>query len=389
MGAIGASWVKNKQISTVYFMSPIEKSLSFGSVSYPGKQRDVLPAVEVKNKVLWVNSSFVGRLPFNITVGRQTNLGLFLTPDCAPKEYSIEIDKWQEFELSRAGIVSRVFFRDSNGVLYRDVLAKGIGLIKLGYLSGGARPYSVSEPIKNEYTRGVWGICNRLKAEEDRNWSERFYKLGMRVARPIAIIEIEEIIGRNGQKFTIEEARSEGMIRAEQSPVIYLRAFGVETRLSSFINMNEENRLACLNDARVFAAQELGVDEKSFNYDDYLSGLSLQIGMNLNILDASGHSHYNLESLHNISLDGRFMDFDSIGKMVRVEHRMEGYRTEFEQLRRRLGGFFRSVVAIKGIKLSMDLESFRDSFKGFFNLQYIREHVRSFGPDFFKDITSN
>lgn len=75
-----------------------------------------LPAVEVKNTVIWVNPAF-REAPFKLKQGTQSPLGIFFTP--RPEAYSDEEIRnsfvMPEDDIGRSGLLGEVVFRDREG----------------------------------------------------------------------------------------------------------------------------------------------------------------------------------------------------------------------------------------------------------------------------------
>ncbi len=167
----------------------IKKELPTGT-GRESEPKETLPAVEVANRVTWVNPDFP-ELPFNLKEGEPTKLGMFLTPK--PKEGEQTFDlKVQELH-GRSGLLGRAIFRDKQGRLYRDVDLKGIGRVEFK----NSKP-QVGHVETGQH--GIEGIFQKNEADRLSSITETFLKLGTRTERYLAIINASEIIDEYGNK---------------------------------------------------------------------------------------------------------------------------------------------------------------------------------------------
>ncbi|MBU6500307.1 MAG: hypothetical protein KGJ89_00550 [Patescibacteria group bacterium] len=261
--------------------------------------RETLPAVEVKNVVEWVNPHL--QLPFDLREGKPSKLGMFLTQEDYPEDgYELEVHRQHK----RSGIIGHVIFKDDEGRLYRDVDVKGIGYAFNDYYNPRL---AVRPPVPHERNKeSTWGILDEGYARSDIDMSEKFLKAGIRTHRDIALIKLNEIIGSGGRRMGIKEAKEAGNLRSEDEPVVLVRAFGTRMRLEDAYDKRE-----LIEDARLLVAQELGLDPKKFNTTDYLIWLTKTTAQNIARMHKHGWLHGYLSD-HNITLDGRIVDLDSV-----------------------------------------------------------------------------
>lgn len=292
--------------------------------------KETLPAVEVDNEVEWVNPDFE-KLPFSLKEGEPTKLGVFLTPK--PKEEEQTVDLKVSREHGRSALLGRAIFQDKQRHLYRDLELKGIGTI-----SGSLKAGTISS--RREGT--TWGILyldNTLRAKEV---AEEFLKAGIRAERYIAIIRLNEIVDEKGKKISIEEARKREMINLNQEPVIGLRAFGTKFRIE------DAKKKEILEDARHLVAQELGIKEKDFSWEEYLKWFIKTAGENLGLMHKNKWFH-NYLSPHNITLDCRIVDLDSVKSFQKEKDKEEKMEHDYKSLESTLlnpFGLFRYVLEI-------------------------------------------
>lgn len=295
-----------------------------------------LPAVHVKNEVVWVNPDL--KLPFDLKVGEDTNLGVFLTPVQKSKEPTTTIKAMESHK--RSGLLGRIIFEDKEGRLYRDIDLKGLGY------SMSVNPIFVSSP-HNRTDGSISGIADFGYIETDRKLSEILLKKGLRTHRVVAVIKLKEIVdGR--RKITIEEARKRGIISKSIEPVIEVRAFGTKARLADLyvrdpVTKNfyaSEARGVLLKDAKALVAQELGKDPNEFSNMEYLNWFLETLGEQLAILHNASYYHTYLTP-HNITLDCRIIDLDSVGKLP-----AKSPKKKQELLQKDLGDAAQSIDAL-------------------------------------------
>ena len=285
--------------------------------------KETLPAVEVANEVAWVNNKI--EAPFKLEVGKQSRLGMFLTPNNEGENpYPVEVSKDQ----TRSGILGRVIFKDKEGRLYRDIDMKGIGYSRIGYVpsdrnEGGAGPLGWHSVYRHIWRwAGTTGIANQELIRRDVDFSEKFLKAGVRTHRVIAVIDLKEVVGRDGRKMSIKEAQKEGVLKENDEPVIEIRAFGVRSRLSdidaNFSKPAIQKRL--LEDARTMVAQELGLDPDKFTDQEYIEWLVDTMAVNVARMHHKKWVHGYLTT-HHITLDGRIVDLDSVENIKEHERR--------------------------------------------------------------------
>ena len=279
---------------------------------------ETLPAVEVRNEVVWVNDKVA--MPFVFEEGKPSKLGVFLTPK--PKEGEPTFSLGVMDEHFRSANLGKVIFQDKENpkLQYRDVDLKGVGGTTLDK-EGGVEELRV-EPLYSDtrkvvpYGKGIWGIMNPYPAEYDRDMSELFIKKGLRTHRALAIIKLKELIDPEGNKISLKTAAERGYIKTSTKPVVEVRAFGVKSRINDVFRSNNKKEKVelLLKDAREMVAGELGKKLEGFSVLDYIDWFATTLGEQVAILHRNGYSHGFLTA-HNITLDCRIVDLDSLESM--------------------------------------------------------------------------
>ncbi|MDO8496074.1 MAG: hypothetical protein Q7S43_01330 [bacterium] len=333
------------------------------------KDRETLPAIEVANEVAWVNNKM--NSPFDLKVGRQSRLGMFLTPNPQEGEniFNLEVSESH----TRSGILGRVIFNDKEGRLYRDIDLKGMGYItsgpdvdgkgykrEVGQVLGSYGKIS-GEQSQFSYFLGTTGIANQELIRRDIDFSEKFLKAGIRTHRVIAVIDLTEIIDEDGKKISIAAAKEKDILSKEDEPVIEVRAFGVRSRL--FDLMNHSKNIASdgtlppkarkiLDDAKSFVTQEQNINLANFTDDAYFKWLADTIAINIARMCHHGWVSGYL-TVHNITLDARLVDLDSV-IVFREDRDEEGvngmrksYENDFDYAREELTAFFSTLAPEK------------------------------------------
>jgi len=335
-------------------MMPIfgrEKILPVG-LGKEAESKETLPAIEVANEVSWVNPAFP-EAPFDLKKGKSTDLGLFLTPQ--PKEGSFSLGVSSEH--GRSALLGQVIFKDKEGRFYRDIDLKGIGHV------GGCVGKLKVNPVDFDHcsSERISGILDEGYVLSAVEMSEKFLKAGIRTERYLAIIELKEIVDDKGEKVSIAEIKKEKAMPKDVVPVVGVRAFGTKHRIVD-VNENPEIDENSLEDARRMVAQELGINEKDFSMEDYLKWFAKTLGKNVGLMHKNKWCHKYL-STHNITLDCRIIDLDSV----------ESYRSMKEENRLKImHGDCTSAVnslAMLEFRANIDIRN-RGSFKEIFKRAY-------------------
>ncbi len=296
---------------------PSGEARELAELTYEEWQEHLLLFSQVKNKVLKVNNDVC--FPLKLEEGESSPLGLFA--EAAFSEKPTELPKGKQAlevwpEHKRSAILGRVIFGDKEGRIYRDIDLKGIGHVGNCYIGTRKRKATVSFPgIKWDNTGERYGLLDRDIALFDYQMSELFLQAGIRTHRVLAIIDLAELI-IGGRKLSLREAVKEIIIDKDFHPVIEARAFGVKTRIEDIEDIelcdkpSNEQKLLLFKDAKKMVGQELGRKEP-FSDEEYLEWFAKTLGRNVGLMHKNGWVH-NFLSRHNITLDCRIVDLDSI-----------------------------------------------------------------------------
>lgn len=260
-----------------------------------------LPIKPVKSKLIWKTDE-----PAFQNIVRQfeesPTPGFFLTTERTGREVRVRS------HLNRHCILSSDIFYGPNGKLYRDVDAKGVGYtrgIPIRFL--GVRDPEMEGDMEKR------GIMHHEVALEDCLISEEISPL-VRVARPIALIELFELVEQDGRVVSREEVGKRLYSRFELvRPTIAIRAMGVTSRVYDLLVQKEIKNEAyvkeIIDDALGFVQQEL---QRPINPEDYVTWFAETMGRQLGTLhknkmwtDFSCQIH---QGTHNLTLDCRLTD---------------------------------------------------------------------------------
>lgn len=255
-----------------------------------------LGAVRVANEVEWVNPDI--NLPFELSRGTSTEVAVMVIPQASSLEKDTEV--LGLYRHHRSVLIGRTSFTDKQGVTYRDADSKGSGYVDLVW---GSKQL-VGHGIDGDDFRGTRGkgLLELGSAHMDQAFGEIFSEAGVRVARAIAVIKLEELVDADGHKISLEEARERGILDADFEPAIELRAFGTRARIADTANH--------VKDAMALVAQELGIDPEDFSARDYLLWYAETLGEQMRKIHELGFTHGGLHQ-NNLTLDCRLVDFDS------------------------------------------------------------------------------
>lgn len=315
------------------------------------KGAEKLPALEVKNEVVWINQNV--EFPFNIEKGESSRLGMFLTPKSqldVSGSYQLEI----RFHHKRTGILGRVVFKDKEDRLYRDVDLKGIGFTQ------GISEFSVSEPeisYDPAYPdeKKTLGILDRAYAENDIRMAEKFLKARIRTYRPIALIKIEEIIDKKGEKISLEEAKKRKLVKRDDEPVVEVRAFGTRARIEDLIESDFPEAKMLIKDTIKLVAQERGEDSKNFSKKDYFEWFIENLAISIARMHNKNWIHGYLTP-HNITLDARIVDLDSVETVTEINERKNTGEYTSKSFREDIGDSIKTISLLKsGLILSIKM----------------------------------
>ena len=274
-----------------------------------------LPAEIVSNRVLYVNQDFP-ELPFQIQENESSKLGLLIMKTGEEKAPQLEVGEIH----SRSALYGKVLFKDKQNRKYRDLDLKGVRCIRRDYFNTGRRYRVYIKPkLEAGYTEGILTLED---AEHDMEISERFLDKGIRTHRVIAIIKLEEILDNKGVKIPIAEAKQRGLLLEDDEPVIAVRAYGTKKRI-------EEADPGAIKDARELVAAEENLKLQEFGNKEYFNWLLKTIAEQVALIHKNGW-YYEGPSPHNITLDGRFTDFDSVGELENLDGKTRAKKIEVD-----------------------------------------------------------
>lgn len=293
----------------------MSERLPFGDAGKLDSEESKVFAAEVKNETLWVNPEM--ELPFKLDVGKPSPLGLFFSQDEIP-----DISRLVRVHPGhyRSALLGRAIFQDKQGRSYRDIDVKGIGV-----LASKVSGLAVDTPLGARRESGIEGLALLDYAEHDRDMTEEFLRQGIRTYRVVAIIELNEIV--EGNKVTsVAELRRRGanysLAHGErvypeehEIPVIEVRAYPTKMRVA------DVRLKGALEDALALISEEMNL-KTPMNQSEYLSWFAETIGTQVGRMHKLGYTHNYLTG-HNLTLDGRIIDLDSVehnSKLDPMEH---------------------------------------------------------------------
>ncbi|MBU3978881.1 hypothetical protein KJ980_06850 [Patescibacteria group bacterium] len=294
-----------------------------GGINEAFKDR-LLVCSPVKNKVVLVNPEIDSSL--DLKQKEESSLPLFVRsafPYLIKRKQGEQLlEGWSGHE--RSTLFTRKKFKDKQGRWYRDVDFKGNGYVRNGTveLPGGvARAGLVGVP-------SLFGLLEIKEAFKEYEKSEEFLAAGIRAPRILAIINLEEII-YGGGKLSLEKARERGIINKDFQPAILVRAFGTRARprdISEGTGLNKETKKVILEDAKELVGEELGRGKiNPLTNAEYLDWFAGTLGYNVGMVHRRGDLH-GLLSGHNVTLDVRLCDLDTVEKIKNNKERLDEIR---------------------------------------------------------------
>ncbi|MBI4080585.1 MAG: hypothetical protein HY430_02330 [Candidatus Levybacteria bacterium] len=253
-------------------------------------------------------------------------------------EAVVYLEIWPENH-HRSALLERIPFTDELGIRYRDIDYKGVGDIdidrqtkKVVILTPGLLYWQDGDLVRERK-----GLLSKKDAMHDYGKTEELARLGIRTARTLAIILLDELI-IDGNTVSLADAIEAGILDGEFNPVIQVRAFATKARIRDLISKDRVKMLrfredpirnVLFEDAKSLVSEELGQDEISD--EDYLVWFAQTLGSNVGLLHKAGYAHRFLYS-HNITLDCRLVDFDSIRILEDEKQREHDLRTSLSSL---------------------------------------------------------
>lgn len=276
------------------------KKVDFSGICLNGQR---LPAVYVKSKIIRKTSdSAFGDILAELDLSLYP--GYFFTPSGKGDKFPIV-----RLHLNRHGIIRQNTFRDKKDMLYRDIDAKGMGFVH-------GIPMQVL-PIQESSMEGdmeLRGLSHYSPSEEEWLNGEELHELGFRVARPVAEIELFELVNKNGNIVSRTEILNEFGLNDKVRPVIQIRAMGTTSRVSDLLNLDRNTSYnlyakEIIDDAIGIVSDELGIKIKPADYAIwFIETLSSMVGK-LHSINASPDFRMQIHGgTHNVTLDCRLID---------------------------------------------------------------------------------
>lgn len=272
----------------------------------------------VKNTVALVNRKINSGLGFK--EGEEYPGSLFVRsayPNLIQKKKGEELHEcWPGNERSTLFIRKKI--KDEQGIRYRDIDFKGNGYVRNGTveLPGGRRG------------DGFYGLLEIKEAFKEYEKSEKFLAEGIRTPRIISIIGLEEII-YGGRRLSLDKARKSGIIGQDFQPAILVRAFGTRARprdISEGMGLDKERKKVILEDAKELVGEELLRGKiNPLTNAEYLDWFAGTLGYNVGMMHRRGDLH-GLLSGHNVTLDVRLCDLDTVEKIKNSKERLDEIR---------------------------------------------------------------
>lgn len=317
-----------EQIPEKKFELPTGKARELTKEYWQDIHEHLLLFDKVDNRVIFANDEVF--FPLKLKEGESSPLGVFAEKALSKELENIEqlsseekkkiMEAWPFHQ--RSALLGRIIFADKEGRTYRDIDVKGIGSLQwLGM--GKARVSHLGERLDP----GIRGLLDEDMAFYDMQMSEEFTKAGIRTSRVLGIIKLNEMIYHE-EKISIEQAKKKDIIDKDFNPVIAVRAFGTRARIEDFGRRKKEKLL--LEDAQRLVEQERG---KKFSSGlEYLKWFAETLGKNVGLCHKNKWVHGYLIS-HNITLDCRIVDLDSVIKSTKIKDFKQDFDTAINSLR--------------------------------------------------------
>lgn len=305
-------------------------------------ERPAHPAIEVENnEVVWVNENL--KMPFDFEVGKPSSMALLLDFYAgAGGDRTLRL-RTRARTHGRSADLGPIYFEDTQGRVYRDVDIKGPGNVEW---SGEPAPWE-DRPHHDR----VEGLLNKKDALLDARMAELLTTAGVRTHRCISIIELKELPFPEPNTVeptmvSVKQLKLERELPDDFVPVVQWRAFGTKTRLADVAGAMTEGTRKEVADAIALVKKETG--GQVYDESSYVEWFSKTLGRNVARMHAAGYTHGYVTD-HNITLDCRLTDFDSVEpiKRLRLEVMSEEESDDIEKGERSLARFMLTAALVE------------------------------------------
>ncbi len=352
----GTEGIGDKQIPPpLYTISKairLEASQEYPDIP-PANMKDAF-VVRVDNRVLMSNNECKEILDdLGVTQDqRNSALGVQLIPEGIIREGMCKVTLTKN--ATRAALVGRIDFVDSKtGTHWRYLTAKGIGA-----LINATMIVTVIGEERISSTGDTWGVTDLEDATTDFEMSLRFIREGIRTVIPVAIIELDHILNKNSSPLTIQEAQQIGLLRKNERPVVYLRAFATHLRMSDlYLELYGYKKNSSIEKRQMVDAAMRTVEREirqfvkrdSFGINDYANWFAYTLGQVFRKIHDMNVLHHNVSG-QNITLDCRILDLDTV---TEIEYPWQ-IEDELKDVRSTLVHFTRVINEVYSTNLESD-----------------------------------
>ncbi len=277
-----------------------------------------LPAIKLRNQVAWINEHIL--LPFKLEVNQPSDMAFFLSLN---SKASTDYKLGARLMHGRSSKLGQVVLRDDEGRAYRDLNAKGTGLVQdFSHTDEGDASVRAAQWIRTS-RHGVRGLISKNEALSDAEMSEKLTKMGVRTHRVAAIIELLELpVGDAIRSTWVREMIGRVLpldttLPPNFSPAIEIRLFGTDVRISDTTDAigrgDQEYMRGAFADAMELVAKECG--KASVSPEEYLEWFASTLGQSLGRMHGNGYVHGNLHS-QNVTLDCVITDLDTVTHII-------------------------------------------------------------------------
>ncbi len=293
-------------------------------------------AVQVENTVSYINPDVTSGLE-SFTLGQPTNLAYQLALGSSRRRPDGIV--WARELHNRSAILLANAKITIGNQVFNYLDAKGTGLLEDKHRDTKSadenrytnyRVAATSKPHDHPYSEETSGLATQSWVDIDNSMSARLEFLGIRTVPIVAIADIGEVIDPNGNKISIAKAKERGYVAQGTEPVILYRAWVTPFRLTEALyrpewdkeygditttRETEKKRVivrTAIADIQKDTSIPLEVRNSFSDISQYLRWLASTIGSNLGKMHRLGITHGFLYRLHNITLDGRFVDLDDM-----------------------------------------------------------------------------
>jgi hypothetical protein len=261
------------------------------------------PVAGVEGDLVKLNRRVVPNLPLkeNMIAGR---LSLFVDWSHRSTELSLK----GPYRHSRV-LSFNILFMDRYGNKYKYLAFKGVGMPEKSELGKEhKRPVNLKQSVGGD---NVLGLDRNINALGDWNYGNYFLRNGIHTTVPVALIRLRSILTKDGETKSIRQAVKDGDLPATREYE------GRQVKFVPYLSVKGFSEIMRIVDIRD-SGYEAVASEFGLSVPEYTRLWTVEVARNMALMHNLGLAHGYITN-HNITVDGRLVDLDSVDEAVTIE----------------------------------------------------------------------